>query len=275
MHHPHSGIADRLLWLLRLAALPGLLALANVAYGSEGADPPGSPAINPVPLKRGSRMLHRSRSNTTHDTHYLFGTSAIAMESGRGCYQVHDVLLHSASFSPVQGLAIGGGVQVASLVSSLASREREPLLFARASFSGKLGGGAHLGGFALAARTSVSPSARERSTFPVSLGLGGAQLTLGNDRAHATISIGGAMDDRGMKDRPLFGLAGLVHLTDHFCLITEHWQLPFGPDGYRVHGYGVRFTHRAMALDAAFAVNRELADFFFLGVPVLGLSLRL
>lgn len=220
-------------------------------------------------------MLHRSHANTTHDTHYLFGTSAIGLEGGRGYYQVHDVLLHSACFSPVKGFAIGGGVQVASLLSSLASREREPFVFARASFGGKLGGGAHLGGFVLAARTSVSPSARERSTFPVSLGLGGAQLTVGTDRAHATITVGGAMDDNGMKDRPLFGLAGLVHLTDRFCLITEHWQLPFGTDGYRVHGYGVRFTHRAMALDAAFAVNSELSDFFFLGVPVLGLSLRL
>lgn len=270
MHTRIGGDPYRTCWL----AIALLMLAAKPAAATDGAGSNASITLHAAP-DRVSRRLHRSGSNTTHDTHYLFGTSAIALEGGRGYYQMHDVLLHSASFSPVQGFAIGGGVQVASLVSSLASKDREPLVFARMTASKPLGGNVHLGGFALGARTSVSSSNSEQGTWPVSLGLGGAQLTFGSERAHATVSFGGAVDEHGMRDGPLVGIAGLLHMTDRFCIITEHWQLPFGSDGYRLHAYGARFTHRTMAFDAAFAVNRELAEFFVLGVPVIGLSLKL
>lgn len=233
-------------------------------------DEGGKPAV-----ARMRRFRGRSIFTTAHDGHYLFAPSAIPMEGGTGYYQNHDVVMHSAFFAPVTGMSIGVGIQLASVVTSIATGSGGPTYFARVSGSGQLGhGNAYLGGFAMGFRASIRLPFEERKGIQRTYGLFAAQGTFGTDPLHVTISIGVAMDDDGFGNGPLIGLSGLWRIVDRVAVITENWNLPFGPENYRVFSYGARINHRAMAFDAAFAINNDLKDFFILGLPIIGYSIR-
>lgn len=221
------------------------------------------------------RLRSRTTSNLTHDNHYLFGPSAIPMERGNGYYQNQDILMHSVYFAPTDGVSIGGGVQAASLFSSLATGSHGPMFHLRMTASGSVGNGLHMGGFLMGVRIGTDLKLNDEVGLPTTIGLGAAQATIGRDPFQVTVSMGTTVDKTGTGDGPLIGLAALWHITEHVAFITENWNIPFGPEQYRIYSYGARVTHRAMAFDAAFAINEDLDDIIFLGVPVLGFSLRL
>ncbi len=221
------------------------------------------------------RLRSRTSSNLAHDNHYLFGPSAIPMERGTGYYQNQDILMHSVHYAPTDGLTIGGGVQAASLFSSLAAGSHGPMFHVRMNGGGSVGNGLHMGGFVMGVRIGTDLSLNDEVRLPTTIGLGAAQATFGTDPFQVTVSIGTTVDRTGAGDGPLVSLAGLWHITEHVAFITENWNIPFGPEQYRIYSYGARITHRAMAFDAAFAINEDLGEIFFLGVPVLGFSLRL
>ncbi|MBK7945975.1 MAG: hypothetical protein IPJ85_12040 [Flavobacteriales bacterium] len=256
----------------QLHAAPASLKIAE-EFNRSGSLTEYRTRIPPAFVERGFRLRKRSKGNGTHDSHYIFGTSAIPQAAGSGYYQSHDIVMQSVSYSPVEGLSIGGGVQLASLISSIIAGKREPLAYARIQASGPVAdGAAHLGGFCIAGKTSVSPPQRDGQSWPVFLGLGAAQATFGRDPAHITISIGGTMDDQGLRDGLLIGIAGLWRVSDPVAVITENWQLPIGKEPYRVYSLGARYTYRALAFDAAFALNKDLLEFSPVGAPILGIS---
>lgn len=221
------------------------------------------------------RLRSRTSSNLTHDNHYLFGPSAIPMERGSGYYQNQDILMHSVYYAPTDGFGIGCGVQAASLFSSLAVGSHGPMFHVRMNAGGPVGNGLHMGGFVMGVRIGTDLSLNDDVRLPTTIGLGAAQATFGTDPFQVTVSIGTTVDRTGAGDGPLVSLAGLWHITEHVAFISENWNIPFGPEQYRIYSYGARITHRSMAFDAAFAINDDLGEIFFLGVPVLGFSLRL
>ncbi len=226
-------------------------------------------------LDRGFRLRSRTGTNRTHDNHYLFGPSAIPLEGGTGYYQNQDILLHSAYYAPVEGLSIGAGVQAWSLITLKAEGSHGPMVHCRLNASGEVGNSFHAGGFLMGVRMGNDYELSDQVRIPTTLGLAGAQATVGTDPVNITITIGTTLYDGGFSEGPLLGLAGLWHLSDKVALITENWHVPLGKGEYRVYSYGMRYTHRTMAFDAAFAVNEELRDVFVLGLPILGFSLQL
>ncbi|HRH37863.1 MAG TPA: hypothetical protein PK760_05930 [Flavobacteriales bacterium] len=221
------------------------------------------------------RLRLRGGLNTKHDSHYLFGPSAIPMEVGKGYYQNQDVVLHSAYFSPRQGLSFGGGIQLASIWSSITKDQGSPMFHLRVNGGGQIREGLYVGAFAMGLGIGGAYSIAEGIKTPNKLGLFAAQATVGKDRFHITTSIGISVEDGGVADKPLIGIAGLWHPGQRLALLTESWSIPIRIIEYRVYTYGVRFKHRGMAFDGCFAYNNELKDIFFLGAPVLGFSLSL
>lgn len=224
--------------------------------------------------KKKKKLRKRGHSNATHDSHYLFGPSPIPMEGGSGLYQSHDLLMQSVYFTPVSGFTFGGGIQVASLITLGAQGSSGPIFHLRVNGGGPLGNGLYAGGFAMGMRLGPDQEINDTIKISSTMGIGGAQIGAGNEHFHVTVSAGVQVDQNGLEDRPVWGFAGLWHVGDRVAIITENWDLPLGPDRYRVYSYGARIKHRAMALDVAFAYNKEMADFFFLGVPVLGFSMK-
>jgi len=132
----------------------------------------------------------------------------------------------------------------------------------------------HLGGFAMGARVTASPPFNDREPLSLTVGIAAMQATFGGDLLHVTLTGGWGYENGELTDSPVIGLSGLWHITDLICFVTENWQFPFGRSDYRVFSYGARFTHRKMAFDAGFAVNKDFAEFFVLGVPLVGFALR-
>ncbi|GEM_PF-2061870 len=226
-------------------------------------------------LRRGRRLRSSGTSPLAHDSHYFFGPSAIPLEGGQGYYQNVSILMHSAYFAPVTGLQIGAGLQVGSLITSLATRSGGPIVHLRVGGSGRIGQGSmHLGGFAMGARVTASPPFNDREPLSLTVGIAAMQATFGGDLLHVTLTGGWGYENGELTDSPVIGLSGLWHITDLICFVTENWQFPFGRSDYRVFSYGARFTHRKMAFDAGFAVNKDFAEFFVLGVPLVGFALR-
>ena len=229
--------------------------------------------------ERGFKLRSRTGTNLTHDNHYLFGPSAIPMEGGTGYYQNQDILMHSAYYAPTDGFNIGAGLQVGSVITSRATGSSGPLFHVRMAASGELGNGVHAGGFVMGVRLGPQQELNGDVMLPSTLGLGAAQVTFGNDPVNVTASVGTTVSSDGFGKGPMYGLAALWHISEHVALITENWNFPLGTgehtEQYKVYSYGARITHRTMAFDAAFAINEDLSEFFFLGVPVLGFSLKL
>ncbi len=226
-------------------------------------------------LGRGRRLRTRGTSPLAHDSHYFFGPSAIPLEGGQGYYQNVSILMHSAYFAPVTGLQIGAGLQVGSLITSIATRSGGPIVHLRVGGSGRIAQGAmHLGGFAMGARVTASPPFNDREPLSLTVGIAAMQATFGGDLFNVTLTGGWGYENGALTDSPVIGLSGLWHITDLICFVTENWQFPFGRSDYRVFSYGARFTHRKMAFDAGFAVNKDFAEFFVLGVPLVGFALR-
>ncbi len=251
-----------------------------VARGTFGHDGQGerTPAIGSgsaiTERKETKKLKSRKRPNRAHDAHYLFGPSAIPMEAFSGYYQNQDVLMHSAYYAPMDGLTLGGGVQVASLFSSLAAGSHGPMFHLRVNGGGNVGNGIYMGGYAMGMRLGENLEMEDGVSLPTNLGLGAALATFSTEHFHVSASLGVSADRNGFGSGPLVGLCGLWYLTSRTALITENWNIPLGTEQYRVYSYGARFTHRTMCADVAFAINDELKDIFFLGLPVLGFLLR-
>lgn len=278
LEHMERMTGGRWWWTFALLLLP-VLGLADDGAGSSGANDArlrtGSMGSGRATPERGFRLRSRTGNNLTHDNHYLFGPSAIPLESGTGYYQNQDILMHSAYFAPVEGLTFGAGVQAWSLITLSAQGSHGPMFHFRVNASTEVGSGFHAGGFVMGARIGHDYELSDQVRVPTMLGMGGAQATFGGDPVNVTLTVGTTAYDGGFSDGPLFGLAALWHISEKVAFITENWHVPLGPGEYRLYSYGARYTHRTMAFDAAFAVNDDLTDFFFLGVPVLGFSLEL
>ena len=269
-------------WWIGIAITAGCALLSEpilALHGAPEADPIAMPSAWRVSPSGRMSNAHKLRSRTTlhkvHDNHYLFGPSAIPLEGGTGYYQNQDILVQSAFYAPVEGLTLGVGVQMASLVSSVALGAHGPMAYFRVNGGGHVGKGLYLGGFVMGVRIGKNYTLSDSLHLPASIGVGAAQATFNADPVHVTVSVGATADQDGHSRDPLLGLAGLWHITDRVAFITENWSIPFGENKYRTYSYGARFTHRAMAFDAAFLVNKDLSEFFVLGLPVLGFSLRL
>lgn len=268
--------------LVPLIVLGALLAVvpAALAHGPEHITRSKGPSLlgagpDVEGLGRGRRLRSRGASPLAHDSHYFFGPSAIPLEGGQGYYQNVSILMHSAYFAPVTGLQIGAGLQVGSLITSIATRSGGPIVHLRVGASGRIGGGnMHLGGFAMGARVTASPPFNDREPLSLTVGIAAMQATFGGELLNVTLTGGWGYENGQLTDSPVIGLSGLWHITDLICFVTENWQLPFGRSDYRIFSYGARFTHRKMAFDAGFAVNKDLAEFFVLGVPLVGFALR-
>lgn len=211
------------------------------------------------------KLRNRTSGPTVHDGHYVFGPSAIPIEGGGGYYQNVSILMHSAYYAPFTGLTIGGGLQVGSLISSIATKSGGPIVHLRINGGARLARShVYLGGFAMGARITASIPFENTEPVPLTIGLLAAQGTFGGELLHITTTVGWGVENGALTTGPLLGLSGLWHITDLVCVLTENWQLPFVGREYRVFSYGVRFTHRKMAFDIAFANNKDLSDFFIL-----------
>ena len=228
-----------------------------------------------IPGQKFRKLRNRTSGPTVHDGHYVFGSSAIPIEGGGGYYQNISILMHSAYYAPFTGLTIGGGLQVGSLISSIATKSGGPIVHLRINGGARLARSqVYLGGFAMGARITASIPFENTEPIPRNIGLLAMQATFGGALLHVTTTLGWGTENGALTAGPLIGISGLWHITDLVCVLTENWQLPFVDREYRVFSYGVRFTHRKMAFDIAFANNKDLSDFFILGVPLVGFSLR-
>lgn len=107
------------------------------------------------------------------------------------------------------------------------------------------------------------------ATFPFIM------ATVGSKNRNATLSFGYGFTNDDATDRPIVSIAGVYRISKNLSLITENWygsvdQEPFFENG--VFSYGFRFMFAKTSLDFVFANNADLADFLFLGVPILNLT---
>ena len=64
------------------------------------------------------KRLFRTWKDNPHASHAFFTPSAIALPHGNGYYENSYVLMHSAWYAPLDGLRIGGGFQMMTLLAS-------------------------------------------------------------------------------------------------------------------------------------------------------------
>lgn len=208
-----------------------------------------------------------------HGAHYLMGPSAVRMDQGEGYYHTAYMLLHQAYYAPVDGFAIGGGVQALSVVRALGGYN-EPIAFVGLRGSGLVGDGLYLGAFALGAHLGKAAPFDELDASLENIGLFAAQITLGRPDLQFTASFGWGAYVDGLTEEPLYGLGALVRVSGLVAVVTENWSLPFGPEPIRLYSYAGRLMYRKFAADAGFVWSKEFKDFFALGVPYVGIALH-
>lgn len=212
--------------------------------------------------------------NNQHGTHYLFGPSGVRMEQGEGYYQTAYMLMHQAWYAPVEGFAFGGGFQATSLIRAIGGYT-DPIVFLGLRGSGQVGNGLFIGGFAMGAHLAEVAPFDEIDPAYENIGLGAAQVSFGRPDLQLTASFGWGMYGDGLTEHPLFGIGGLARVSGRAAIVAENWSLPFGEDEpIRLYGLAGRFMYKAFAADVGFVYNEDFADFFFLGVPYVGLALR-
>lgn len=238
-----------------------LITLLSAAFVAE-ADPPLGP-----------KRHFGGWENNLHGTHYLFGPSGVRMEQGEGYYHNAYMLMHQAWYAPVEGFAFGGGFQALSLVRALGGFN-DPIAFFGLRGSGQINDGMFIGGFALGAHLAETAPFEKIDPALTNIGLGGAQFSFGRPDLQFTGSFGWGMSGDGLTDEPLYGIGGLVRVADRIAIVSENWSLPFGKDPIRFFSLAGRFMYRKFAADAGFVYGKKFSEFFFLGVPFVGMAMR-
>lgn len=228
--------------------------------------------VDPFSPGRG-RHRFGAWDNNQHGTHYLFGPSGVRMAQGEGYYHNAYMLMHQAWYAPVEGFAFGGGFQALSVVRALGGFN-EPIAFLGLRGSGQIGNGLFVGGFVMGAHLGAVAPFDELDEDLSNIGLGAAQLCFGKPDLQITASFGWGMYGEGLTEHPLYGIGGLARLGQKVAIVSENWSLPFGKAPIRITSLAGRFMHKKFAADVGFAYTEEFREFFFLGVPYVGLALR-
>lgn len=225
-------------------------------------------------LKRARRSGFR-RSRNTHGSHYFLGTSAIPLPKGDGWYKNTMVSLNSAQVGLTQHLAIGGSVDLVSVVSA---KENGPVWSTRMQVSGSLSDNAHLGACAFYLRTQL-PTGPETGAFnserPPGFGAVMGMFTLGNPDYQLTVAGGITYDGKNTGRGPLIHVGALARLFPNVAIMTEHWVVSDPARSFFVHSLGARVIGENLAIDAGLAYDKELLSKVTpVGLPFLSATLN-
>ena len=246
-----------------------LLLAPNTLSASEAGWNPKEPTVHA--LRRTQRIL---ASREDHGKHFFLGTSAIPLRAGEGWYKNTMVSLNSAGYGLTRHLAVSGGLDLLSFVSS---RAAAPRWFTRMQVSGSPGELVHVGmqamyvGLPLPQGADVGASAGSAGFFGAT-----GMCTIGTTTHQLTLS-GGMVHDGSADASPkaVVGLAGMVRVAPNLALITEHWWLPEPGLNYPLHSAGVRVLGSFLAVDVGLAYDRELAARVLpIGLPFVAATLN-
>lgn len=226
------------------------------------------------PITRGRRSgFHRSRN--THGTHYFLGTSAIPLPKGDGWYKNTLVSLNSATIGVTQHLAIGGSIDLVSVVTA---RDNGPVWSTRMQVSGSISDNVHLGACAFYLRTQL-PSTPDAGPFiaerPPGFGAALGMFTFGNADHQVTLGGGVTYDGKDTGRGPLVHVAGLTRLFPNVALVTEHWVVSDADRSFLIHSFGARVIGQNLAIDAGLAYDKDvLKKVTPVGLPFLSATLN-
>ncbi len=210
-------------------------------------------------LFSGRRRTARIRSSKEdHGTHYFLSTSAIPLGRRTGYYKNTLVTLNSFAYGITNHLAISGGVDLFSVISS---RVRSARWYSRVQLSGSLGDNVHVGAQAFYAALPLPYGGEQTMELdtPPGFGSGMGMITLGNEVHQLTLTGGAVYDSVAGKARSLFGGAGMARVAPNVAVVTEHWWFPNESLDYTMHSLGIRILGDHLALDIGLAYDRELA----------------
>ncbi|HMU13855.1 MAG: hypothetical protein JST41_11370 [Bacteroidetes bacterium] len=244
-----------------IASVIGVLVVASVI-----ASGPGAPRY---------KRLFRTWKDNPHASHTFFTPSAIGLPRGNGYYQNNYVLMHSAWFAPLDGLSIGAGFQMMTVLASMRKgQDKLPGGFVALKANKRFWPGVHGGLFVMGSQLSTKPSIGDTASLGNRIATVMAQATFGTAECHVTISAGSHYTMGRFTEDPQFGISGQWRFTEAWGVVSENWLLDLGLKKMPICSAGIRFYHRKLAADVAAVYNKDLAKGFGPVIPYFGFALR-
>ncbi len=199
--------------------------------------------------------------NDINSAKYFFGTSGFNFEKG-GNYLTNNVMTYHRGFS--DNFSIGIGTSLISLVV------RVPIFYINPHYTISINDKLHF----KAGVDAIIAFGDGGSGVGALLNTG---LTLGTPDLNITGTIYyGAISGVGIASQPAFTLAGSARVSRKLALVSENLFLTnIDSQAYFVGTYGIRYLTSDGSFDLFFINNRDIAEFFVVGIPFIGFTLKL
>jgi len=194
-------------------------------------------------------------------TRYLFAPSGYGLKKGEGYYHNFMAIYNSASYGITSNITIGLGIApiVIDDFIPLTITPKVSIPVFEEKFNVGVG--------AIYARLNGED-------LGVAYGVG----TLGSRNKNVSIGMGWGLVNDEWSKRPLITVSGTWRLSKKWGFVTENWLIPSYDyqDGRRVNSYlpivsySARFIGEVLSIDMGFINQKDIAEVFPLGVPVVG-----
>lgn len=195
-----------------------------------------------------------------HASRYMFSPSAFSVGQGKGYYQNFWIFFNSVNYGVSNKFSIGGGIIPLFLFG-----ENSPVwitpkyTFPQINEHFNLAAGALVG--------SV-PGTGDVESYGVIYGIG----TFGNKDRNLSFGLGYGFSDGEVSKSPVINVGFLYRRSNRIYFISENYLFP-GTDFNGVVSLGVRWTNENIAQDFSLMRPLESSDGFFIGLPMLGVTL--
>ncbi len=191
-------------------------------------------------------------------TRNLYGPTGYGLKKGEGYYQNFLLFLNSANVGITDNITLGAGFLAIPLDGGFN-------FMVTPKFSVPV----------VPEKVNLAAGLLYARIFEENLGIIYGVGTVGSKDHNATLGLGYGFFNGELAQRPIITISGMTRVGRKFGLVTENWIIPI--EGYEdnknymgLFTYGVRYISEGVTIDFSFLRNKEIGEFFFLGIPMVG-----
>jgi len=235
---------------------------------------PNKQILRIYPLESATATGKNNWFENPHSILYYSSPSAFNMNKGEFYYQNQYLFINSLYYGISDHISIGAGIELLSTIINMSEGNFEPSGFISGQIGYKISDNFHIGAVAtLTGMSGLTSSNSDNSFILCAVG------TIGSNDNNFTVGIGESMYGGHFSKLPYLSLSGTLRLANGFSLITDNAiNSDYFSSGNHLNGtysYGFRFFGEKVAFDLGLLNNAELSRIIIIGVPYLGLGLKL